>query len=93
MRELKKRWEHMKITAAVGKFYRTFLSAAKTKDDPEPLAWACIETTGPALEAPYHLEIWNGTEGEWEHITTFNTLKEAKAVGRVMASIALNKNF
>jgi hypothetical protein len=55
------------------------------------LCWGCIEAK--SLDGPFRLEIWNGTENEWEFVEAFPTFKEAKAVGRLLAGVALNKNI
>lgn len=94
MRRLSKRWEPM-IHISTGGKHRTFLSEVATKDNPEPLSWGCIETYGSELAGPYKLEIWDNDEyaREWEFIQDFDTLKEAKEVGRLLAGVAMSKNF
>jgi hypothetical protein len=55
------------------------------------MCWGCIEA--PSLDGPFRLEIWNGTESEWEFVAAFPTFKKAKEVGRLLAGVALNKNI
>lgn len=92
MSRLSKRWEPMKLSPAGSRCYRTFLSALKITSD-EPLAWGCIETYGRERVGPYKLEIWNTAEGEWEYVCDFDSIKKAKAIGRVLAAAAMGKNF
>lgn len=94
MRRLSKRWEPMTQISTGGKL-RTFLSEVATIDNPEPLTWGCIETYGPGPTGPYKLEIWDHGEyaREWEFVQDFDTLKEAKAVGRLLAGVAMSNNF
>lgn len=77
----------------LNRIHRTFLSAIKTDNDDEPLAWGCIETYGGERVGPYKLEIWNNAEEEWEYVCDFDSIKKAKAVGRVLAAAAMSKNF
>lgn len=99
MRRLSKRWEPFTVASygyARGlstTVHRTFLSEPARVGNPEPLAWGCIETCGPVLEAPYRLEIWDNQVEEWKFVQDFPTLKQAKEVGRLLAGIALAKNF
>ena len=86
MRRLSKRWEALKA-AHNGRVHRAFLPEIGTGD----LCWGCIEA--PSLDGPFRLEIWNGTEQDWEFVETFPTFKKAKAVGRLLAGVALNKNM
>lgn len=91
MIELKKRW---------GTRYRT----DGYRHINEPQCWrrflestgdynvACIESPIDS-EGPYTLEIWDFATDYWVHHATFRTLKEAKAVGRLLAGVALAKNF
>jgi hypothetical protein len=74
---------------ANGSLYRAFLSEIERNG--EFLSWGCIEFKN--LKGPFRLEIWDGTEGEWEFVQEFSTLKEAKEVGRLLAGVALNKNI
>ena len=90
MIRLKKRWDAVRFIH-LGQKYRAFLSEPLTAKNPEPSAWGCIEFKDP--KGPFQLEIWNPIETEWEFVENFPTLKEAKAVGRLLAGIALNKNF
>jgi hypothetical protein len=55
------------------------------------MSWGCIEAK--SLDGPFRLEIWNHTDGEWEFVRDFPTFKEAKAVGRLLAGVALSKNM
>jgi hypothetical protein len=55
------------------------------------MCWGCIEAK--SLDGPFRLEIWNHTEGEWEFVLDFPTFKEAKAVGRLLAGVALSKDM
>ena len=88
MRRLSKRWETIRLVNN-GSLYRTFLPEIRPND--EELCWGCIEFKDP--KGPFRLEIWDGTESEWEEVGTFPTLKQAKEVGRLLAGIALAKNF
>ena len=88
MRELKKRWEALKLIPHYT-LYRAFLP--ETGFDDSGLCWGCIEA--PSLDGPFHLETWNHTESEWEFVATFPTFRKAKEVGRLLAGVALNKNF
>ena len=92
MRRLSRRWESFRFVS-LGQFYRAFLAevAVASSCDPEPLAWGCIETKN--MDGPFRLEIWNPIEEEWEEINHFPTLKQAKDVGRLLAGVALAKNF
>jgi hypothetical protein len=87
MRTLAKRWESLKRVTGARHLYRAFLPEVQPSDT----CWACIEA--PALDGPFELEIWNGTENEWEFVEAFPTFKKAKAVGRLLAGVALNKNI
>lgn len=89
MRRLHKRWEPVKT--AYGPLYRIFLTELKPKRAYTPISWACIEFTDP--KGPFQLEIWQIGVEEWGLIDHFPTLKQAKAVGRLLASIALTKNI
>ena len=88
MRRLSKRWEALKSTHN-GRLYRAFLPEIGHSET--GLCWGCIEA--PSLDGPFRLEIWDGTEQEWEFVQEFPTFKEAKAVGRLLAVVALNKNI
>lgn len=88
MRRLSKRWETIK-SIANGSLHRTFLP--ETPRGGMDLCWACIEFKDP--KGPFLLEIWDGTESEWEEAGTFPTLKQAKEVGRLLAGVALAKIF
>ena len=88
MRRLSKRWETIR-SIANGSLYRTFL--AETPIGDRDLCWACIEFKD--AKGPFRLEIWDGTESEWEEINYFPTFKQAKEVGRLLAGVALAKNF
>ena len=88
MRRLSKRWESVR---KVGSLQRAFLSEVATAATYEPVAWGCIEFKDP--KGPFRLEIWGGTENEWEFVGAFPTFKKAKEVGRLLAGVALNKNF
>lgn len=99
MRRLSRRWEPFHVASynygreLSSSIHRTFLSEPATVGNPEPIAWGCIETHGPVLEAPYRLEVWDNQEEEWEFVQDFPTLKQAKEVGRLLAGIALAKNI
>jgi hypothetical protein len=86
MRRLSKRWESLKRVS-----HRTLYRAFLQEVWPSDMCWACIEA--PSLDGPFRLEIWDGTENEWEFVETFPTLKEAKAVGRLLAGVALSRNI
>ena len=90
MRRLSKRWETFK-SIGDGSLYRAFL--AEGPPNTEGMCWGCIEFKDP--KGPFQLEIWNNDDyvQEWEFVENFPTLKEAKAVGRLLAGVALNKNF
>jgi hypothetical protein len=88
MRRLSKRWEALK-SAHNGRLYRAFLPEIGFHEG--GLCWGCIEA--PSLDGPFRLEIWNHTEQEWEFVQEFPTFKKAKAVGRLLAGVALNKNI
>ena len=88
MRRLSKRWETIR-SIANGSLHRTFLAEAPRGG--MDLCWACIEFKDD--KGPFRLEIWNGYESEWEEIDHFPTLKQAKEVGRLLAGVALAKNF
>jgi hypothetical protein len=92
MRLLSRRWEPL-FHVDFGQRYRTFLSEVSAPADEETLAWGCIETYGPTNTGPYRLEIWNAVDEEWEFVRDFPTIKEAKEVGRLLAGVALAKNF
>jgi hypothetical protein len=85
MRRLSKRWEP--LNRKYNTVYRAFLPEIGSGD----LCWGCIEAK--SLDGPFRLEIWDGTENEWEFVETFPTFKKAKEVGRLLAGVALNKNF
>ena len=89
--ELKKRWQNR--FKAVGyrnhrgaKCWRRFLKSATGYNV------ACIESPIEG-EGPYTLETWDFPTNEWIPHATFPTLKEAKAVGRLLAGVVPNKNF
>ena len=86
MRRLSKRWEALRPVPR-RTLYRTFLP----ETGPGDLCWGCIEA--PSLDGPFRLEIWDGTENEWEFVEAFPTFKKAKEVGRLLAGVALNKNI
>jgi hypothetical protein len=86
MRRLSKRWKPLIPRHTL---YRAFLPEIGLHEG--GLCWGCIEA--PSLDGPFRLEIWNGTEGEWEFVETFPTFKKAKEVGRLLAGVALNKNI
>jgi len=88
MRRLSKRWETIR-SIANGSLYRTFLPEVPLRDT--DLCWACIEFKD--TKGPFQLEIWDAADEEWEFVRYFPTIKEAKAVGRLLAGVALNKNF
>jgi len=88
MRRLSKRWEPLHPVPR-RPLYRTFLP--ETGSDDSGMCWGCIEA--PSLDGPFRLEIWNGTEQDWEFVETFPTFKKAKEVGRLLAGVALNKNI
>jgi hypothetical protein len=88
MRRLSKRWESLK-SVHNGRLYRSFLPEIGYSET--GLCWGCIEA--PSLDGPFRLEIWNPAEGEWEFVQEFPTFKEAKAVGRLLAGVALSKNM
>jgi hypothetical protein len=90
MRRLSKRWESLKRVTGARHLYRAFLPETGPPDD-SGMCWGCIEA--PSLDGPFRLEIWNHTESEWEFVQEFPTFKEAKAVGRLLAGVALNKNI
>ena len=87
MRRLSKRWESLK-SAHNGRLYRSFLPEVS---DVDGMCWGCIEAK--SLDGPFRLEIWNRAEGEWEFVRDFSTFKEAKAVGRLLAGVALSKTM
>jgi hypothetical protein len=89
VKRLSKRWETFR-SIANGSLYRAFLSEGPPNTG---MCWGCIEFKDP--KGPFRLEIWNNSEyvQEWEYIRDFPTLKEAKAVGRLLAGVALAKNF
>jgi hypothetical protein len=89
MRQLSKRWEPLKpITGSI--LLRSFL--VEIEHEPyDSLCWGCIEAK--SLAGPFRLEIWNGLEGEWEFVQDFPTFKEAKAVGRLLAGVALTQHL
>lgn len=90
MRALAKRWT---VFGPVFTFkpqlqvYRTFLG----DDDEAGYNWACIESRSKS--GPFKLEIWDIADQEWGDCGTFDTLKKARAVGRLLAGAALAKNF
>lgn len=88
MRRLSKRWEALNPVRGCS-LYRSFLPEIKPSE--EGLCWGCIEAT--SLDGPFRLEIWDPAEGEWEFVREFPTLKEAKAVGRLLAGVALSKDM
>ena len=88
MRRLSKRWEPLK-RVTYRALYRSFLSEVQFCG--EAMCWGCIEA--PSLDGPFRFEVWNPTEGEWEFVQSFPTLKEAKTVGRLLAGVALNQNI
>lgn len=90
MRRLSKRWESVR-NIDNGSLYRVLLSGLKTSYNPEPLTWACIEFKDP--KGPFRLEVWDNNDWEWEFVQDFPTLKKAKEVGRLLAGVALAKNF
>lgn len=91
MRALAKRWT---VFGPVFTFkpqiqvYRTFLGEV---GDEAGYNWACIESRSKS--GPFALEIWDGRHEEWDDCGTFATLKKAKEVGRLLAGVALAKNF
>lgn len=93
MSELKKRWGTRYRADGYGdlahpshRCWRRFLESTGDYNV------ACIESPIDS-EGPYTLEIWDFTTDYWVHHATFRTLKEAKAVGRLLAGVALAKNF
>jgi hypothetical protein len=86
MKQLSKRWEPLK-SAHNGRLHRAFLPEVNGGG----LRWGCIEA--PSLDGPFRLEIWNQTEGEWDFVEAFPTFKQAKAVGRLLAGVALSRNM
>lgn len=91
MRALAKRWTVFApaFTYKPQKLvYRTFLG---DDADDSGLNWACIESHSKS--GPFALEIWDSADEEWGDCGTFATLKKAKDVGRLLAGIALAKNF
>ena len=86
MKRLSKRWEPLQ-SAHNGRLHRSFLPEVSGGW----LCWGCIKA--PSLDGPFRLEIWNHTEQEWEFVQEFPTFKKAKAVGRLLAGVALSKNF
>lgn len=88
MRRLSKRWETIR-SIANGSLHRTFLPEIPLSD--RDVCWACIEFRD--FKGPFRLEIWNPIGAEWEYVRDFPTLKQAKGVGRLLAGVALTKNF
>jgi hypothetical protein len=86
MRRLSKRWEALNPVRGRS-LYRSFLPEING----DGMCWGCIEA--PSLYGPFRLEIWDPAEGEWEFVRDFSTSKEAKAVGRLLAGVALSKNM
>ena len=86
MRRLSKRWEALNPVRGRS-LYRSFL----LEINGDGMCWGCIEAT--SLDGPFRLEIWDPAEGEWELVRPFSTFKEAKAVGRLLAGVALSKNM
>ena len=88
MRRLSKRWESLNPVNSRA-LYRAFLPEIGHSET--GMCWGCIEAK--SLAGPFRLEIWNQTEGEWEFVETFPTFKKAKAVGRLLAGVALSKTM
>lgn len=88
MRRLSKRWESVR-NIDNGSLYRTFLPEHRPTE--EDSCWACIEFKDP--KGPFRLEVWDNNDWEWEFVQDFPTLKKAKEVGRLLAGVALAKNF
>lgn len=86
MKRLSKRWEALNPVRGRS-LYRSFLSEING----DCMSWGCIEAK--SLDGPFRLEIWNHTDGEWEFVRDFPTFKEAKAVGRLLAGVALSKDM
>jgi len=87
MRQLRNRWAPVR---KLGSNFHWFLQ--DTLPHPEArYSWGCIEAH--SLDGPFELQIWNMDNTEWDTVTTFKTLKEAKEVGRLLAGVALNKNI
>lgn len=93
MAELHKRWSSMHRNQSVyipghshySNGYRWFLGS--TAD--EGAYMACIEAVD--LEnGPFSLEIWDADEG-WEAAGVFPTLKQAKAMGRLLGGLSLQQ--
>lgn len=91
MRRLSKRWgTRTSFRAFNGK--DQFVWILRDQGEHAFLNWASIETLQDG-SGPYTLDIWNHQNDSWEHHASFPTLKEAKAVGRLLAGIALAQNF
>lgn len=88
---LKKRWGRRFLTVGYrdrggGKCWRRFLEGEVGYNV------ACIESP-PDDNGPYTLEIWDFPSDHWVPHATFDTLREAKIVGRLLAGIALAQDF
>lgn len=100
MAELSKRWSPVHQASVFGKpskklIYRWFLNTVPANpptDNPadEGIYIACIEAFDKD-NGPFKLEIWNNGDTDWDAVSYFNDLKEAKSVGRVLAATALHK--
>lgn len=100
MAELSKRWSPVEevlvfVAPSKKKIYRWFLITIPA-DPPtgyvegEGIYIACVESFDKD-NGPFKLEIWDDIENDWDEISYFNKLKAAKAVGRILASNAMQK--
>jgi hypothetical protein len=82
MTELKDEWEPPEPCASVPGVVSWTLRDTSRSNGP----WAWITNTGDNL---YHLERWTGRT--WEPYAVFDTLEDAKAVGRIVAGIDMRR--
>jgi len=82
MTELKDEWEPQESCAPMPGVVSLALRDTSVVKSP----WAWITNTGGNL---YHLERWTGRT--WEPYAVFDTLEDAKTVGRIVAGIDMGR--
>ena len=100
MAELRKRWNPVEEAMVFGapskkKIYRWFLHTVPANPPTDSFAdegiyIACIESFDKD-NGPFKLEIWNDDDNDWDEISYFDKLKNAKAVGRILAATELQR--
>lgn len=93
MAELNKRWDAFERNTSEGgrTVWRTYLGSNYLWRGSEslPMYVACIEYF--QRDGPFHLDIWGLSTQYWEPAGTFDTLKQAKTMGRLLGGLALHQ--